>query len=79
MGKETKTITSYRCDRCAGIEDTVDSKGKYEWGEMDLHYEGHIGGRSVSGDAGGNTYKRKVWLCLHCTRDFLKFIYREQY
>jgi hypothetical protein len=74
MAKEQKTITIAVCDRCKREGDTGDATSRNEWGETNLHYKGHTGGRTNQGDAGGCNHEGSKWLCLDCTRHFLDFL-----
>lgn len=75
MGKVIKTVTVCTCDRCGKEGDTEDGcMSPHEYGGLTIKYNGHISGITWQGDAGGVVYKGEKWLCLSCTKDFLKFV-----
>lgn len=78
MPKTTKTVTVVECDRCGSTEDTGITEGRQAWGELNLVYKGHTGGRSWDGAGGGCNLEGKVWLCMNCTDDFLRFMHNDK-
>ena len=74
MAKTMQTVTVAVCDRCKREGDTGDANGRQQWGEMNLGYNGHSGGRTVQGDAGGINHKGNAWLCMDCADAFLSFL-----
>lgn len=68
------TIVIKVCDRCKARHNRDDLMKGNSWGETNLTYSGHQGGRSWQGDAGGVSHNGKAWLCEACTTDFLKFM-----
>lgn len=72
--KTKKTVIAVECDRCKSTEDTNESAGRNEFGETNLTYTGHTGGRTYAGDIGGSSHKGAAWLCLSCTRAFFDFM-----
>lgn len=74
MAKVTKTISVCTCDRCGKEGDTGETVGRNTWGELNVSWSGHTGGRTLDGALGGNSFKGEAWLCLDCTEAFLKFM-----
>ncbi|WP_061957159.1 hypothetical protein [Cupriavidus pauculus] len=73
----TRTITIKECDRCGNEIASIDA-GANEWGETTIKYQGHTGGRTYDGSAGGVNHKGEALLCLKCTRGFLAFMARTE-
>lgn len=74
MPKETYTATRVKCDRCGTTEDTSRTDTRNEWGEMNINYRGHFGGRGYDGAAGGINRDGTAWLCMSCGHAFMKFM-----
>lgn len=74
MPKETLSVVQATCDRCKSVGDTSDSRGREEWGEVNISYNGEVGSRSTMGDEASQKIRGTVWLCLACTRDFQRFL-----
>lgn len=76
MGKQTiqKVEVVAVCDRCGAEGDTGNEQGRNKWGELNITYKGHTGGRTWAGDAAGGNIEGSKWLCLDCTEKFLDFM-----
>lgn len=74
MGIKTVTVRQVECDRCKGKDDTGQMEGRNAWGELNIAYKGHTGGRAYDGAAGGVNHQGKAWLCMHCTQAFFAFM-----
>ena len=74
MSKVTVQRIEATCDRCGAVGDTGNTEGRQQWGELEVIYIGHQGGRAWDGCAAGNNIKGKAWLCMACTDAFLKFM-----
>lgn len=68
------TRTQWICDRCGWDSEKAEKAKFADFGETNLSWNGHTGGYSCMGDSGGSTHKGTAWLCLECTRAFLRFI-----
>lgn len=74
MSKITVQKIEATCDRCGAAGDTGAMEGRNQWGELNVSYTGHQGGRAWDGAAGGVNIKGKAWLCMACTDAFLAFM-----
>ena len=74
MGITKGTVEKVCCDRCGSEKDTRDTSGR-EWGYTEISYRGNTGGRDMWGNGAGSDHNGLIWVCLPCTKEFLKWLY----
>lgn len=70
----TKSIVIDVCDRCGSEHNRADYMKSNEWGQVNVNWNGDMGGRDYLGNGAQVKTEGKAWLCRICANDFYVFM-----